>query len=46
MKEHNPMFDLKLEQRSAKLLKKKFYLGEIIYAKGPEHHLWKGNRKF
>lgn len=46
MKEHNPMFDPETRAKVSKTLKEKILSGEIIYAKGPEHHLWKGNRNF
>lgn len=46
MKEHNPMFDPETKAKVSKTLKEKILSGEIVYAKGPEHHLWKGNRNF
>lgn len=46
MKEHNPMSNLEIRERMATTFKEKVQSGEIVYKKGPEHHLWKGNRTF
>lgn len=44
MKEKNPMFDKKTRDRATKVFNDKIKSGDIVYKKGPEHHLWKGNR--
>lgn len=46
MKLYNPMFSLVTRAKVSDTFKEKISNGEIVYKKGPEHHLWKGNRTF
>ena len=42
----NPMFRKETREKMSETLKEKIANGEIIYKKGKEHPLWKGNRNF
>lgn len=46
MKTNNPMKNPDVVSRMRSTVKKRVESGEIAYKKGPEHHLWKGNRDF
>ena len=46
MKSHNPMFDANCKQRMSKTFRQHISQGLVVYKRGPEHHLWKGNRRF
>lgn len=46
MKIDNPMFNKKTREKASKTLNEKIASGEIIYPRGVDHHLWKGNRDF
>lgn len=46
MRLHNPMFNPETRAKVSATFKRKIASGEIVYKKGPEHHLWKGNRTF
>lgn len=44
MHEHNPMYDENIRKQVSETLKEKIANGEIVYKRGSEHPLWKGNR--
>lgn len=44
MHEHNPMYNEKTKRKARETLQNKIASGELIYKRGSEHHLWKGNR--
>ena len=46
MKLKNPMSIPLARASASKTMKERIELGEITYKKGPDHHLWKGNRDF
>lgn len=46
MKENNPMFKSEIKKKVSDTIKRKVKTGEIIYKKGKEHYLYKGNRDF
>ena len=46
MMAHNPMFDEEVKKRASMTLRERIKNGEIIYKKGKDHPLWKGNRNF
>lgn len=46
MKNHNPMFDPDVKKKSMQTKKDRLANGEIVYKRGQEHHLWRGNRDF
>lgn len=46
MRLNNPMFNPETRKKVSETFKRKIEAGEIKYVKGPEHHLWKGNRNF
>ena len=46
MKTNNPMFKPEIKQKVSETLKARILSGEIVYKKGKEHPLWKGNRNF
>lgn len=46
MKESNPMKNPDIVNKMLSTVKRKVASGEIVYKKGKEHHLWKGNRGF
>lgn len=46
MKTNNPMFNELTKQKVSQTIKTKIRNRELVYKKGIEHHLWKGNRNF
>ena len=44
MKTNNPMKDRSISSKVSDTIKSKIKSGDIIYNKGKDHHLWKGNR--
>jgi hypothetical protein len=46
MKKNNPMFNESSKKKMSKTFRDKVASGDIKYKRGPEHHLWKGNRTF
>ena len=46
MKLHNPMFNPETRKKVSETFKRKIANGEIIYKKGKENSLWRGNRNF
>jgi hypothetical protein len=46
MKLNNPMYIKEYREKSSSNFKKRVKEGKIIYKKGHNHHLWKGNRNF
>ena len=46
MKKNNPMYNKDIRAKASKTIKKKIKEGEIIYKRGKEHPLYKGNRGF
>lgn len=46
MKENNPMSNKEIANRVSRTLKSNIDSGKVKYKRGPEHHLWKGNRTF
>lgn len=44
MKKSNPMFNTETVNKVKHTFKSKIISGEIVYKRGAEHHLWKGNR--
>lgn len=43
---NNPMYNLKSLEKRTRTVKHKIATGEIIYKRGSQHHLYKGNRPF
>jgi len=43
---NNPMSNDHSKRKMSSTFKRKILLGEILYKHGPDHHLWKGNRRF
>lgn len=46
MRKDNPMFNKETRKKASKTIKERIESGEIVYKKGKEHHLYKGNRNF
>lgn len=46
MKDNNPMFCPNIRTKVSNTIKQKIELGKIVYKRGKDHHLWKGNRPF
>ena len=46
MKFENPMFNEKTVEKQKTTVKSKIESGIICYKRGPDHHLWKGNKDF
>lgn len=46
MKLNNPMYNSDTREKVSSTIKSKILSGEITYAKGVEHHLYKGGRSF
>ena len=46
MRVNNPMFNVETAKRMSATVNSKIESGERVYKRGPEHHLWKGNRDF
>lgn len=46
MRLYNPVFIDGVVEKSVSTKKQRILSGEIKYKRGPEHHLWKGNRDF
>jgi hypothetical protein len=46
MKKQNPMFNIEISKKAGETLKRKVKSGEILYKRGKEHHLYKGNTPF
>jgi 5-methylcytosine-specific restriction endonuclease McrA len=46
MKTDNPMFVEEYKTKASQTFRKKVEDGEIVFKRGIEHHLWKGNRGF
>lgn len=43
---YNPMYNLETRNKVSNTIKQNILEGKIIYKKGSEHYLWKGNRTF
>lgn len=46
MTENNPMKRQEVKEKVANTRKERAKSGEIVYKRGPEHHLWKGGSKY
>lgn len=46
MKKDNPMFNSDTRNKMSHTMRHRIASGKISYKRGPEHHLWKGNRSF
>lgn len=45
MKTNNPMWSQETKDKASTARKSRIASGALVYARGPSHHLWKGNRR-
>ena len=46
MKTNNPVFNPSVREKIRTTIKERIASGELVYNRGPTHHLWRGNRDF